>query len=222
VWGFHLSIPSSPLQGARAEVVQSGRGIDVASDPVAKTLEEDGAERDQPFFVAIGTQAIDRTHAAHTAAGDIGAAKGTNVFFMFGAKALRNEAVEWGAENLGSAAAKHGFGGGLNMVMRWESSTVINRIYGGADDGGKTGFLLLDGVLDVPGLGDVASDFGGADDGTGGVAERRNGGGDENGLAVFASADGFEMLDAQAFADAGENVDFFGGTICAEHWHSNW
>src|SRR5262249_52366843 len=64
-------------------------------------------------FLAVGTDTVDRTHAAHAAASSAGGTKRTNILAMFPAKARRHEAIDRRADGVGSRAAKHEFGSGV-------------------------------------------------------------------------------------------------------------
>src|SRR5258705_1713005 len=58
-------------------------------------------------------------------------------------------------------------------------------------------------------LGDLAGDFGGADDATRGILDRRDGQREIDESTVFALADGVEMLDAFAALNAGDDAVLF-------------
>src|SRR5882724_5261429 len=164
-------------------------------------------------FFAGGTHAINGAYATHAAAGDLGLAKNMDVLGMFGTEASGKELFEGGAENIGSTAFEHGFGGGVEHGDELACVDGNDSVHGGANDGAQTRFLLLDGLLDATGFGDVAGNFGSADNGTAGITQRGNSDRDENLLAVLAKAVGFEMNDRFAFGDTTENVSFLGPTI---------
>ena len=58
--------------------------------------------------------------------------------------------------------------------------------------------------------GDIAQDLGGSDDGAGAVSYGRDGEGDIEALSVFLQPDGFEVLDAFAGADIGDDGGLLG------------
>jgi hypothetical protein len=76
-----------------------------------------------------------------------------------------------------------------------------NGIVGGVDDGGEQGGAAFGAFA----VGDLAGDFGGADDTSGGVANGGDGEGNVDQGAIFALAGGVEMLDAFAAPDPGES-----------------
>ena len=79
--------------------------------------------------------------------------------------------------------------------------------------GGQGDALLLRNGGDALLFGDVARDFRHADDAARGVEDRRDGERNVDQPAVLAAAHGFEVIDALAAADAGEDVVFLGLTI---------
>ena len=109
---------------------------------------------------------------------------------------------------------------GLNMVTHWCSSTVTMASMAEPMMAGEASLGFADGEFDAASLGDVAGDFGGANDGTGGVAKRGDGGGDENRRAVLANASGFEMINALPSGDTAQDIGFFGAAFRGEqHVH---
>src|SRR6185437_12471053 len=81
---------------------------------------------------------------------------------------------------------------------------------GGHATGGGDLFGLNERVFDTLAGGDIAQDLGSTDYGAAFVLDGRDGERDIHQLAGFGLADGIEVLDALAGADAGEDEEFVG------------
>ena len=84
-----------------------------------------------------------------------------------------------------------------------------NGIVGGVDDGGEQGGV----AFGASAISDLARDFGGADNASVGVLDGRDGEGNVDESAIFALADGIEMVDAFAAPDAGHDAVLFGEPV---------
>jgi hypothetical protein len=118
------------------------------------------------------------------------------------------EAIGW--EKDGDGLADHFFGGVAEhslggLIPAFDDAVEIfadDGVVGGGNDGFESAFQF-------DGLGDVAGDLGGSDDFSGGVTDRGDGDGDGDGRAVFAEANGLEVIDPFAALKALENFGFF-------------
>ncbi len=79
---------------------------------------------------------------------------------------------------------------------------VLDEADGGEHRRERRAQLALGALL----VGDVAGDFGGADDAAGGVADGGDRHGDFDAPSIFCHADGFEVIDALAAVNASENL----------------
>ncbi len=137
-----------------------------------------------------------------------------------GAITLGNKTFEGGTDGGGGLAAEHGFGGGIEHGDALVSVDCDDGIHSGADDGGEASFVFRDRVLDTTALGDVTSDFGSADNGTRGVAKRRDGDRHQNVLAIFTDTCGFKVTNSLASGNAVKNIDLFVDAV-GRHKHAH-
>ena len=113
------------------------------------------------------------------------------------------------ADGFFGEVAEDAFGGFVPTGDDAVEGFADDGVVGGIDDGSEQGGAAFGAFA----IGDIARDLGGADDAAGGVLDGRDGEREVDESAVFALAEGVEMLEPFAALDAGDDGVLFSEAV---------